>query len=327
MQTTLARLPVHDMRPLPVWILNRLTFNFDGHSKEAVPGLAAALGCFRQFGLQLAEYQSGVKSLALGSVCRAAAAALHTSTGQRLWPHLEVTIGGCHPREVVRAMRAAISWQALCSVSLFGATDASTAELFASLDLAGSGSNACDIKTLRLRCSSKGSAGAVQKRNQYGDDMGIGDNGFRALAQYLPRLATSKSLRVLDLAWNHLGSGAMAALKSNWPEKLETLNLDWNSLEEDGAKHIAQAIVLPCAANLRELHLRSNSLGDAGVIAVCRATAECVGLRWLGIGETSLTDAGAQAALPSLRHHPTLMGLDLGENLLTDISCGAVGVV
>jgi len=181
---------------------------------------------------------------------------------------------------------------------------------------------------LRVSCSSKGAASAVEKRNRFGDFMGIGDSGFRALAARLAAAPLRSQLRALDLSWNHLGDGAMAALRGSWPEALSSLRLDWNSIGSEGAAHLAAALTSPAAIALRELELRSNPLCDRGVAVVCRAAAQCMGLRWLGLGETSLTDEGACAALPWLRQHPTLAGLDVGENALTDAACEAVaGVV
>ena len=172
------------------------------------------------------------------------------------------------------------------------------------------------LELLRFRCSSRGSEAAIRKRNAYGDMMGLGDKG----AGLLIRAAQRLSLKNLDLAWNHLCDDALAVLEpASWPA-LTSLCLDWNSIGHKGAQALASALAKPNA--LRRLDLRSNPLGDAGVLAICRSLPHT--LSWLGLGETMLTDEGAKEVSQSLVGHPSLTGLDLGENLLTDASCHAL---
>lgn len=183
------------------------------------------------------------------------------------------------------------------------------------------------MSTLSLRCSLKGTAGAVEKRNRYGDFGGLGDRGAQVVLARLAAPPMRGTVRVLDLAWNHLGDGSMMALRDAWPVGLQRLCLDWNNIGEEGAVFLAAALVRPAAEGLAALDMRSNPLGDRGAVSLCKAVSKHPSLQWLGLGETSLTDEGAVAAMQSLVRHAALKGLDLGENALTDASCLAVAEV
>jgi len=136
------------------------------------------------------------------------------------------------------------------------------------------------------------------------------------------------TIKTLDVAWNHIGDEAMATLRKNWPPCLSSLRLDWNFIGEVGASHLGAALASATAERaLQSLDLRSNPLGDRGVVAICEGVSECVSLRWLGLGETQLTDTGARDAMPFLQRHLGLTGLDLGENKLTDAGCNYVAQV
>jgi len=268
-------------------------------------------------------------------VCRASARACHTEDGCRIWPHVSVEAGGSQPADVVRALRGAIDWPTVRSISFFGVTDTEVEVLCGVLNFGAWNKRIGDARTantapfsgltaLRFSCSSKGSAGAIEKRNRFGDHMGLGDCGFRLLAPSLSDPVLTRRLRCLDLSWNHLGDNSMYLLGRSWPSTLSALRLDWNEIGAPGAHHIAVAMKQSAAAALQALDLRSNPLGDAGVISICQSVAEHAGLKWLGLGEVLLTDVGASSALQLLCQHPTLTGLDVGENALTDASCNVV---
>mmetsp|Transcript_16141 Transcript_16141/g.52767 ORF Transcript_16141/g.52767 Transcript_16141/m.52767 type:complete len:176 (+) Transcript_16141:60-587(+) len=81
-------------------------------------------------------------------------------------------------------------------------------------------------------------------------DNKIGDKGIIELAE---AIATSKSLRILSLKWNHFGArnvvGGLtndeglrklaAELKGVKKSPLEQINLEWNTIWEDGKKALA----------------------------------------------------------------------------------------
>jgi len=320
------------MRPLPISLVSR----FVGSSGERLGevGFARVLTTFPRVGNHIVEYLAASRSLALGSTCQAAAAALHAPSGKRIWSHVEVSVDSCRPEDVVRTLHSTIHGPSVRSFSLFGASDSNVTGLLSVLNSAGSceGTKQRDafssVTRLRLGCSSKGSAGAMEKRNRYGDSMGIGDDGFRALMLRITAVPIRGTIKTLDVSWNHIGDEAMATLCKNWPPYLTSLRLDWNFIGEVGASHLGRAVASGAAeSGLQSLDLRSNPLMDQGVAAICEGVSECVSLRWLGLGETQLTDTGARHAMPFLRRHPALAGLDVGENKLTDTGCDYVAQV
>jgi len=242
---------------------------------------------------------------------------------------------GCQPADVIWALRGAVDWPTVNSISFFGVTDTEVEMLCSVLNFRAWSNRIADARTansapfsglsaLRFSCSSKGSAGAVEKRNRFGDHMGLGDCGFRLFAPYLSDPILTRRLRCLDFSWNHLGDNSMYLLSRSWPSTLSSLRLDWNEIGVTGAQHLAAAMKQSSAAALKALDLRSNPLGDAGVISICQSVAAHAALQWLGLGEVLLTDVGATLALQLLCQHPTLTGLDVGENALTDASCSVV---
>lgn len=169
------------------------------------------------------------------------------------------------------------------------------------------------LELLRFSCSFEGRAAAVAKRNSFGDDMGLGDAGASFLIEAAPRCLTT-----LDLAWNHLRVAALKTLQRAWPPQLSNLCLEWNSISVEGAECLAQALTRPNV--LRRLDLRSNPLGDQGVLRICESLRS-TNLQWLGLGETMLTDRGAELMCKALEFHPALLSLDIGENSITDGAC------
>ncbi|CAE8589267.1 unnamed protein product, partial [Polarella glacialis] len=324
-----ATAPTARIRRLPSWVLGR-------RSPSCLPGegfsygaASVSLAALPQVAWQLSEALDARAGLRFGTACRSLAAALHRSDGRRVWPHAVLALppeSESGSLERAAALASAVDMSSILSISVYGATDATLLGVVQLLGLSveADNSNSCGPQTLRLRCSAKGSAGAVEKRNRFGDFMGFGDEAFHSVFGHLARGLVGNSLRSLDLAWNHLCDASMAVLQSHWPPFLEELCLDWNNIGEVGAKHMAAALV---HGSLVSLDLRSNPLCDAGVTALCGAAAMCPRLAWLGLGETMLTDAGAVAALPLLDRHPGLTGLDVGENLLTDAACEAVAAV
>jgi len=189
------------------------------------------------------------------------------------------------------------------------------------------GSTPPSISSLRLSCSAQGSECAIKKYNRHGDSKGFGDDAIYRVLPLLQQHPFHNSLRTLDLTWNHLGDAAMGHLACCWPKSLTELSLDWNEIGFSGAKRLGEALAHPAAAKLVSLDLRSNPLGDDGVIAICRGASAHTGLQWLVLGEASMTDKGACDALPHLCMHPALTGLDIGENLLTDTACEPISKV
>ena len=174
------------------------------------------------------------------------------------------------------------------------------------------------VQLLRFRCSARGSEAAIEKRNKYGDSMGLGDSGAAFLIAAAKKQVWWSSLSSLDFAWNHLCVSALGTLEHSWPSTLRSLCLDWNGIGPEGAMLLARALARPNL--LGSLDLRSNPLKDEGVLCICKALSACP-LNWLGLGETMLTDHGAELASKTLQGHPFLKGIDISENSITDAAC------
>lgn len=319
--------PVFRMRPLPISMLDHWSSSPDS-SRSVGTCQAAFLTALSLIGSFLFKFLAGPSALRLGSVCRLVAAAIHTGSGLRIWPHVEVNVARCAGK-IVGALMSSICLQSVCSLSFYGATDNSFRNLWETLCSRLDGGNASikGIASLQFRCSSKGSAGAMQTMRRHGDSMGIGTESFTLLVARCISEPFFSNLCNLDVGWNHLDDNAMEVFRKGWPKHLSSLCLRWNNIGSKGGEHLAAALASPTAAALRALDVRSNPLGDEGIIAICNGVADHVGLRILGLGETMLTDNGVQPAMKALCGHSTLQALDLGENVLTDAACEAIGAV
>ncbi|CAE7948910.1 Nlrc3 [Symbiodinium sp. KB8] len=292
-----------EMKPLPKGLLFRLQRGQDRDGDKFAP--------------ELCEWLFGATALACGSVCRGWAAALHQGDGCRIWPHVTLDV---RRRGLRQASWSGISWRHVRSLSIYGATDKAMVRM-ALLPAEVKSGAAVSLECIRFRCSGLGRAAAVQKRNEFGDRMGLGDSGAALVFTLALQLS---SLRMLDLAWNHLCDASLALLAKSWPPTLCSLCLEWNGIGEEGARHLSTALAQPNM--LQTLDLRSNPLADAGVLCICQAVASQPSspLKWLGLGETLLTDRGAKLAVQALQLHQHLAGLDLGENVITDAACPAL---
>lgn len=139
-----------------------------------------------------------------------------------------------------------------------------------------------------------------------------GDNRLRADAMAL--IADAERLEVLDVERNWCGpegARALGALRA----PLRNFDLYWNDIGPEGAQALFGAREHP---ELRRLHLRANKLGDAGAIALARASMPR--LENLSVEDNNIGPAGAEA----LANSPVLArltGLHLHSN-----SFGPTGV-
>ena len=151
-------------------------------------------------------------------------------------------------------------------------------------------------------------------------------------------LAAAPNLRVLDLSGCRLGPKDMASLVSHGGfERLEVLDLENNSLDSMGARHLLsrpwpalkrlelsnnrisssgleglEDDILP---SLERLGLMGNPIGDDGVRWMCESGA-LSRLRHLDLADCSLHD-GAARALASATHLEHLERLRLGLNVIS----------
>ncbi|KAM9712908.1 leucine-rich repeat-containing protein 34 [Menidia menidia] len=98
---------------------------------------------------------------------------------------------------------------------------------------------------------------------------GLSDSGAERLSAGLKQ---NRGLRLLDLRCNRLsrdGARHLAAALGGG-SGLEVLDLSANRIEDEGAEHLSDAIAQPGGA-LRELSVRSNSIGAGGLLSLAAA--------------------------------------------------------
>jgi uncharacterized protein (TIGR02996 family) len=133
----------------------------------------------------------------------------------------------------------------------------------------------------------------------------LGDTGARLLVE-TPALARLESL---DLSFNHLGTGTVAALASS-PHLagLHHLELRSNLLDAEAARRLAASTTIK---HLAELDLASNPIGSDGLRALAESPL-IEGLTYLRLANTEAGPEGAEALAATGR--PTrLAHLDLLE--------------
>lgn len=291
------------MQPLSKALLQSLC-----RGEDPEPSSTLALS---QVGQLILEWLPPSSTLWFRSVCCKVTLALHTREGRRIWPHLAL-----HAQCFCEVPWSGVSPNHVHSLSVYGATDEVVEAARSQLEVALAAPTR--VQLLRFRCSARGSEAAIEKRNKYGDSMGLGDSGAAFLIAAAKKQVWWSSLSSLDFAWNHLCVSALGTLEHSWPSTLRSLCLDWNGIGPEGAMLLARALARPNL--LGSLDLRSNPLKDEGVLCICKALSACP-LNWLGLGETMLTDHGAELASKTLQGHPFLKGIDISENSITDAAC------
>jgi hypothetical protein len=120
---------------------------------------------------------------------------------------------------------------------------------------------------------------------------GLGPRGAVAILTS-PHLA---QLEELDLSYNHLGGGWVAAFVAAGSCRLRKFILQGSRLD---AKAIARLAEAPGLEGVRELDLCTNLIGDRGAIALARSS-RLARLRKLDLGSCGIEEKGAFALADS----------------------------
>ena len=115
----------------------------------------------------------------------------------------------------------------------------------------------------------------------------------------------------------------LAQLLVEYPDMFRDVDtFSSNSISDAGAVALAQA--LHHNSTLLELNLSNNSISDAGAVALAQALHHNSTLLELNVSYNSISDAGAVALAQALHHNSTLTELNLSKNNISD--AGAVAL-
>mmetsp|Transcript_35220 Transcript_35220/g.77105 ORF Transcript_35220/g.77105 Transcript_35220/m.77105 type:complete len:835 (-) Transcript_35220:37-2541(-) len=148
---------------------------------------------------------------------------------------------------------------------------------------------------------------------------GVGDDGAWQLTS---SLATLRNLTRLNLASNQLGDDAAAVIARLLPSLKQLLHLDLSSnkdIGDAGVEVLAEA--LP-SIPIQIFALGSNSVGDAGAIALGRVLETSGSLNRLELGNNLIGDDGAIGLAKGIKTNSTLTHLLLKSNRIGDEGAG-----
>jgi len=151
------------------------------------------------------------------------------------------------------------------------------------------------------------------------DKADLGVDGAKGLAYLFANLMLPR-LEVLGLSCNSFGEYGATVLMAGFPtpSPLRHLDLSSNSMRDAGAVAVAHSIARGALPALSKLSLKSNDVGDAGAAALFEGTHSA--LQWLNLSSNQISDTGASAiasALVSTRFE-NLHRLSLDHNALGD---------
>ncbi|KAH7054780.1 hypothetical protein BKA57DRAFT_434420 [Linnemannia elongata] len=142
--------------------------------------------------------------------------------------------------------------------------------------------------------------------------------GGKEFGMLVEAIKANSILTTLNLDHNSIGdNGAQAlseALKTN--STLTTLNLYSNKIGPNGAQALSEA--LKTNSTLTTLNLEDNSIGDNGAQALSEALKSNSTLTTLNLSWNSIGDNGAQALSEALKTNSTLTTLNLVSNSIGD---------
>ena len=118
----------------------------------------------------------------------------------------------------------------------------------------------------------------------------------------------------------------LAQLLVEYPDMFRDVDtFSSNSISDAGAVALAQA--LHHNSTLLELNLSNNSISDAGAVALAQALHHNSTLLELNVSYNSISDAGAVALAQALHHNSTLTELNLSKNNISDAGTEALAQV
>lgn len=153
--------------------------------------------------------------------------------------------------------------------------------------------------------------------------------GADGLSLLTSQLSSFRSLRLLNLAGNHIGSASLQALAQALHSISTTLqHLDLRDTHLSSSSNAALegtlAPALSCLVHLTTLNLSSNWLSNGAAAALAPALPSLVHLVDLDLGKVAMRDAGAEALAPALSSLVHLTALKLGGNDLRDGAIAAL---
>ncbi|XP_055079365.1 MHC class II transactivator [Periophthalmus magnuspinnatus] len=104
---------------------------------------------------------------------------------------------------------------------------------------------------------------------------------------------------------------------------LQHLDLENNKIGDDGAQHLAKALV--SLSSLETLNLSQNTIGDTGAQSLSATLTNLPRLDRLSLHSNVICDQGANSLAAVLRHMSALTELDIRYNRLTDIGAHSLG--
>jgi Ran GTPase-activating protein (RanGAP) involved in mRNA processing and transport len=122
------------------------------------------------------------------------------------------------------------------------------------------------------------------------------------------------SLRSLNVRANHLGDAGLCSIARSLPASIETLDLSFNEIREEGAVCLGEALLrLPSLLSLDLSYNRIGSLGTTRIVDALPSSVQNLMLSCISMGQDGLSSLAA--SLPRFR---SLRSLSVGLNSLTD---------
>uniref|UniRef100_A0A8C0BUG6 NLR family CARD domain containing 3 n=1 Tax=Buteo japonicus TaxID=224669 RepID=A0A8C0BUG6_9AVES len=146
----------------------------------------------------------------------------------------------------------------------------------------------------------------------------ISNKGTKALAR---SLMVNRSLTVLDLRSNSIGPTGAKGLPRT-PSLLSPCSLQHNTIKEDGATFLAEALLTN--HRLTTLHLQKNAIGARGARKIADALKQNCSLKELTLSSNSVGDNGSVALAEALKVNHSLQNLDLQSNSISSAGVTAL---
>ena len=170
----------------------------------------------------------------------------------------------------------------------------------------------CKLQVLKINSNDIGSEGAcaILEDCRFIDTLDIGFNNIE-LELIESRSYLCSRLRELNLCCNIFGNGNVCFLRSF--QNLTLLNIANIQLNSLGAQSLARGI--SGSLNIREFHVRENSIGDDGAKAITGILSKCDSLEVLDVAHNNITAVGASALARALRSKKVSV-LDFSKNAI-----------
>mmetsp|Transcript_14596 Transcript_14596/g.31751 ORF Transcript_14596/g.31751 Transcript_14596/m.31751 type:complete len:1240 (-) Transcript_14596:40-3759(-) len=146
----------------------------------------------------------------------------------------------------------------------------------------------------------------------------LGDHGTTKLTRAISKRAKIGMTEV-SLSGNDMGSKGIESIMNKFLQhKLVTLNLDNNSIGDQGCQLVAAS--LPSIPSLSRLNLAFNDIGCRGMATLMRSLVGCESITSLGLSGNVMKISGAIAMGFTLAQHPRLSVLELDNCCLSQVA-------